>query len=373
MKKIALFAGTRPEVIKLAPIYLALKKEPGFEVQLISTGQHASLLETALNDFGIVPEISLNSFVEGQTLNDLSSLLIKNIGRTLINVNPDLVIVQGDTSTSVMAAIASYNNRIPVAHVEAGLRSFNKKEPFPEEVNRKIITQIADLHFAPTSSAFEQLLLEGVDPGIVYCTGNTGIDSLFWMKDEILNGRTRLNSRIKRLLQYEDIVLLTTHRRENFGENLDVILRSIKKISQHNRNVQIIFPVHPNPSVRGVVIDRLTDLVNVHIVDPLSFAETVAVLMKVRFVITDSGGLQEEAPSLNRRVIVLRNSTEREEAVSAGFAVLTGANEKQIVDEFNSFLKRPVEDLLEKHLFGDGKSAFRIIEIIKEKFTESAF
>jgi len=373
MKKILIFAGTRPEVIKLAPIYSALKSESVFETFFISTGQHMDLMKTALDDFGITPDYVLTTMRRNQSLNELSSLLLREIGALIDKNPPNLVIVQGDTASSLIAALAAFNLKIPIAHIEAGLRSMNKFEPFPEEMNRRIISQLANLHFAPTSKAAENLLNEKISAETIYCTGNTGIDSLFFIRRLILNNTLKVSPALLELLNDGKSVFVTMHRRENFGKNLRSICGALKAIAMQHQEVNFIFPVHPNPNVRKYVLNSLSGVKNIKLIDPLSFSETVAILLKVKLVMTDSGGLQEEGPSLGRRVIVFRDATERSESVDAGMATLVGADESLIIETFDNLINLPNEDATERHLFGRGDSAHQINEILKLNAEKNVF
>ncbi len=366
MKKILFILGTRPEVIKLAPIISLMKKESDFSVKVCSTGQHREMLDQMLSFFKIRPDFDLNVMSENQSLFDLTSRLLELLRNVLLAESPDLVVVQGDTTSAFVGALASFYLKIPVAHVEAGLRSFDKYSPFPEEINRVFVDRLSDLLFAPTEDAKENLLREGITKGI-HVVGNTVIDALFLTLSLIDNNS--MERKFGFLDSKKKWILVTAHRRENFGESLRNICLALKEIAKLHPEVEIIYPVHLNPNVRETVLSILGDEKNIHLLEPLSYPELVWVMNRSYFVLTDSGGIQEEAPSLGKPVLVMRDTTERPEGVKAGVAKLVGTNRESIVR--NSCLLLENEDFYRKMAksvspYGDGKASERIVKIIRE-------
>ncbi|WP_374945146.1 non-hydrolyzing UDP-N-acetylglucosamine 2-epimerase [Sphingomonas sp.] len=361
--------GTRPEAIKLFPVVRALAATDGIRVRTCVTAQHRGLLDQVLGIAGLVPDRDLDIMEPGQSLDRLTARLLVGIGEAIGAERPDTVLVQGDTATAMTGALAAYYRRIPVAHVEAGLRSGDIYHPWPEEVNRRIVAPIARHHFAPTQTAADALIREGVDPASVHVTGNTVIDALHWTRDRIA-GEPALAVSIAPVLTSmagKRIVLVTTHRRENFGGGMEAIARAIGRIAERE-DVGIVFPVHPNPSVVTVMDELLGDCANVARIAPLDYPGFVAALAACDIVLTDSGGVQEEAPALGKPVLVMRETTERPEGVAAGTAKLVGTDEDRIVSEVFTLL-----DDSEAHAvmarahnpFGDGHASERIAKIVK--------
>jgi UDP-N-acetylglucosamine 2-epimerase (non-hydrolysing) len=374
MKHILVVFGTRPEVIKLAPVVFALRARPErCRVTLCSTGQHRTLLDAALADFDLRADLDLDLMQPGQHPCDLLGRLMLGLRSTLTELKPDVVVVQGDTTTVMAGALAGFLCDCRVAHVEAGLRTRDKRAPFPEEVNRRVTGVVADYHFVPTGRARDNLLGEGVDAESIYLTGNTIVDALRWMRERV--GRRRLPAELdpggKRL------VLVTAHRRESFGTPLRELCEALREIAERHDDVQLVYPVHLNPNVQRPVREILDGCARVRLVEPLPYADFVAVLARSHLVLTDSGGVQEEAPALGKPTLVLREKTERPEAIAAGVVRLVGTSRARIVSEASRLLSdseayqamaRPV------HVYGDGRAAQRISEVLVEgRMTSGAF
>lgn len=377
-KKILLIFGTRPEAIKMAPIVSELSRYPNdFTVQICVTGQHREMLVPILNFFKITPTFSLDLMVSGQSLAGFTAKAVTAISEVLTQAQPDLVLVQGDTTTAFVGALAAFYARIPVGHIEAGLRSENKYSPFPEELNRKLIAPIADLHFAPTKRAVENLKFEGITKQ-VYEVTNTCIDALF-MGLGIISGETQesvgIRSRIEKHFSHIDfskrLILVTGHRRESFGEGFENICRAIRAISEKTPDVEIVYPVHLNPNVREPVQRILTDSSRVHLIEPLDYPEMIWLMSRSYLVLTDSGGIQEEAPSLGKPVLVMREVTERMEGIDAGSAVLVGTDQTRIEEKCLRLLNNKEEYnkmASVRNPYGEGKAASRIVNILKSYF-----
>ena len=363
-KKILCVVGTRPEAIKMAPVILALKKESWAEVRVLATAQHRNLLDQVLSFFEIVPDIDLNIMRPNQSLTALTARLLVDLGSVLEMEKPDVVLVQGDTTTVMAAALACFYQHIPVGHVEAGLRTWDMQNPFPEEANRVITGRLCRWHFAPTASSRENLLREGILDKDISVTGNTVIDALLMTAAKERELEVALDP-VKRL------VLITSHRRENFGEPFGNICRAIRTLSERNLDVQFLYPVHPNPNVRDVAYQMLAGLPNVFLCEPLDYAPFVAAMKRAYFIISDSGGVQEEAPALGKPVLVLRDETERPEAVHEGVVKLVGPSFDRIVSEAQRLLD---DESAYKQMargvspYGDGFSAERIVKILKSHF-----
>jgi UDP-N-acetylglucosamine 2-epimerase (non-hydrolysing) len=357
-KKILVVFGTRPEAIKMAPVIQALERDPEhFAVITCVTGQHREMLDEMLRTFEIRPQIDLGLMRPDQTLHDLTARAMSRIAEVLGVVRPHFTLVQGDTTTAMTAALASFYARIPVGHVEAGLRTSDRFNPFPEEINRRIIGTVADLHFAPTRSAARALLAEGVAPGSVFATGNTVIDALL-----MTAARTPRDS-ARRFSDRARYILVTAHRRESFGAPIRRICEALRQIAARHPDVGIVFPVHPNPKIRMHVRQLLQNVNGVRLVDPLSYVDLVACLRGAHLVLTDSGGIQEEAPALGKPVLVVRETTERPEAVEAGVARLVGTDVQRIVAGVEELLTVPeVHARMSRgtSVFGDGRASARI-------------
>ncbi len=340
---VAVILGTRPEAIKLFPVIAALRQEPNLRVSVIATAQHREMLDQVLAMADIVPDHDLAVMEPGQTLDSLTARLLERIGAVLDSEKPDRVIVQGDTATAMAGALAAYYRRIPVAHVEAGLRSHNIYHPWPEEVNRKIVGTIADLHFAPTEKAAEALRRENINASAIHVTGNSVIDALLATRERVQTNPD-LASRIQPVIDRfagQRILLVTTHRRENFGEGLRNIVSSVAALAERD-DVACVLPVHLNPNVRTIVEERLADNPSIALVEPLDYPNFTWLLAHADIVLTDSGGLQEEAPAFDKPVLVMRETTERTEGVDSGTARLVGTDSRRIQTEVCRLLDDPL-------------------------------
>lgn len=336
-KKVLLVFGTRPEAIKMAPVVLELKKYPKkFKTIVCVTAQHREMLDDLLQLFRIRPDYDLDIMQRKQTPFEITQLVLKRIKPVLLREKPDMVLVQGDTTTTMATALAAYYLKIKVGHVEAGLRTHDKYAPFPEEVNRRITSVIADLHFAPTKRARENLLREGIPSKNIFVTGNTVIDALFYVLKKTRKMKIPI---LERIDPKKKIILVTCHRRESFGKPMQNIFRAIKKIAQTRPDVEIIYPVHPNPNVKIPARRILGNVQNIHLIPPVRYEVFCHLMKRSYLILTDSGGIQEEAPSLGKPVLVLRDVTERPEAVEAGIARIVSTNEKRIVRETLRLLK----------------------------------
>jgi UDP-N-acetylglucosamine 2-epimerase (non-hydrolysing) len=380
-KKIFSIFGTRPEAIKMAPVIISLKKYgDSFVSRVCLTGQHRQMLDQVLGLFEIKPDYDLNIMKPGQDLFDVTVSVLIGLKSIFAIERPDMVLVQGDTTTTMAASLASFYHRIPVGHIEAGLRSRNKYAPFPEEINRKISTVVADIHFAPTETARKNLVTEGVDPGSICVSGNTVIDTLYMTLENIKKKGLRkkivhylIKSYPSLAVLYDSnnhpalgcrLILVTGHRRENFGKGFENICLGLKAIADNYRDVQIVYPVHLNPNVQEPVRRILKDCANIHLIEPLEYLPFVYLMNQSYMIITDSGGIQEEAPSLGKPVLVMRENTERPEAVDAGTVRLVGTDSKKIIDETSLLLEdNKLYDKMSKsqNPYGDGKAAYRIL------------
>lgn len=374
--KILVVFGTRPEAIKLFPVIAALQADPRFTPVVCVSAQHRGMLDQVLEIAGIVPDHDLDLMKPDQTLDGLTAALLTELGRVMDAVQPARVIVQGDTATAMTGALAAYYRKLPVDHVEAGLRSGNIHHPWPEEVNRKIIGTMASLHFAPTETAANALKREAVDPARVHVTGNTVIDALHWVTERIAaepvlaSGLADLEARFAG----KRIIGVTSHRRENFGGGLEAIAEAVRQIAARP-DVAVIFPVHPNPNVRKVMDHALDGLDNVALIEPLDYPHFARLLGLADIMLTDSGGVQEEAPALGKPVLVMRETTERPEGVEAGTAKLVGTETARIVTEIFTLLddKAAYEAMARAHNpFGDGHSARRIVELLANEIGSQA-
>jgi UDP-N-acetylglucosamine 2-epimerase (non-hydrolysing) len=360
--------GTRPEAIKLAPVVARLRELcPAVSTELCVTAQHRQMLDQVLELFAIVPDYDLNLMREGQSLVDVTNGVMAGVHEVIRQSSPDLVIVHGDTTTTFAASLAAFYQRVPVAHVEAGLRTGDIHAPWPEEMNRRLTGAIAQVHFAPTEQARQNLLREGVRPETIHVTGNTVIDALLDVVGRLRRDATRQAEFARRfsfLDPHKRLVLVTGHRRENFGEGFERICRAIRTLAARP-DVQIVYPVHLNPNVRAPVHRVLGENADVHLLEPLDYLPFVYLMDRSRFIITDSGGIQEEGPSLGKPVLVMRDTTERPEAVEAGTVRLVGTDIERIVGEAVRLLDSPIEyeRMARAHNpYGDGHAAKRIAE-----------
>lgn len=363
-KTILSVVGTRPEAIKMAPVILALKKESWVNVRVLATAQHRHMLDQVNEFFGIDPDIDLNIMRPNQALTTLTARLLLELDDVLQAEKPDAVLVQGDTTTVMTVALACFYHRIPIGHVEAGLRTWDMQNPFPEEANRVIAGKLARWHFAPTEGSRQNLLKEGVPDSEIIVTGNTVIDALLMTAAKDLELAVPQDP-TKRL------VLVTSHRRENFGEPFRNICRALRTLAANNPGVQFLYPVHPNPNVKDVAYEFLAGLPNFTLCEPLDYAPFIAAMKRAYIILTDSGGVQEEAPALGKPVLVLRDETERPEAVEQGVVKLVGPNFERIVEEAQRLLD---DESAYKAMargvspYGDGHAAERIVKTLREHF-----
>jgi len=366
--KIAVIAGTRPEAIKMAPVVRELRRRGSeiFEPLVVSVGQHREMLEQAFRAFDITPDIDLGLMTANQGLAQFASRSLAALAELFAAHKPDLVLVQGDTTSVATSALAAFYAGIPVGHVEAGLRSFDRRNPFPEEINRRVAGVVADLHFAPTVGARDNLLREGVPPKSVFVTGNTIVDALrsIHVDHQFDDYALRLLPRNRRM------ILVTAHRRENHGQGLVSVFKAIRTIVRRFADVEVVYPVHLNPNVREAAHELLGGVERVNLVDPVAYADMIRLMSRCYLILTDSGGLQEEAPSFHKPVLILRETTERPEVVEAGAAKIVGTSSQRIIEEASALLSDPrryaaMSDV--ENPFGDGHAAQRIVSIVQQE------
>jgi UDP-N-acetylglucosamine 2-epimerase (non-hydrolysing) len=375
IKKILLVFGTRPEAIKMAPVYNALKQSGEFDVRVCVTGQHRQMLDQVLELFEIKPEFDLNLMKPGQDLSDITSNVILGLRNVFKKWLPDMVLVHGDTTTTLGASLAAYYSKLRVGHVEAGLRTGDKYAPWPEEMNRRLTGAVSDVHFAPTEQSRQNLLNEGVDEANILVTGNTVIDALLQVVDRLKNDiklRSSMAQRFDFLQSEKRMLLVTGHRRENFGQGFENICHALAQLAQHE-DVQVVYPVHLNPNVQEPVNRILGNCPNVHLLPPQEYLPFVYLMHRSTLIVTDSGGVQEEAPSLGKPVLVMRDTTERPEAVTAGTVRLVGTCTKRIVDAAQQLLNDPkaYQAMSRAHNpYGDGLAAHRIAEALMIRATK---
>lgn len=369
IKKILLVFGTRPEAIKMAPLVLELKQRKELQVEVCVTAQHRQMLDQVLELFQLTPEYDLDLMQPGQDLYDITTRALLGLRDVFEKAKPDLVLVHGDTTTTFASSLAAFYQRIPVGHVEAGLRTGNIYSPWPEEINRKLTGSLTHFHFAPTSRAQQNLLTENVSNANVFVTGNTVIDALIQVEHKIKNDdelNNTLSNRFPFLDPNKKLILVTGHRRESFGDGFENICRALRTLAQEPE-VQVLYPVHLNPNVQEPVNRLLKDVGNVHLIDPQDYLPFVYLMSRAHIILTDSGGVQEEAPSLGKPVLVMRDTTERPEAVDAGTVKLVGTDYDKIVEEALTLLKdgQAYEKMSFAHNpYGDGKACERIADII---------
>ena len=371
MKILSVF-GTRPEAIKMAPVVKALAEDPSFDAKVCVTAQHRQMLDQVLELFAIQPDFDLDLMKADQTLGDITGNVLHGMEGIFAQWQPDMVLVHGDTTTTLAAALSSYYAKVPVGHVEAGLRTGDKYSPWPEEMNRHLAGALADVHFSPTEKARENLLHEGIAPESIHVTGNTVIDALLTVEERIRSDAD-LRGRLERHFPFLDpqkyLVLVTGHRRENFGSGFENICKAIATLARRD-DVQVVYPVHLNPHVQEPVRRILSDLSNVFLLKPQDYLSFVYLMHRCTLVLTDSGGIQEEAPSLGKPVLVMRDTTERPEALEAGTALLVGTDRARIVREVSRLLDAPeaYRTMAEAHNpYGDGTAARRIATFLKER------
>jgi len=377
MKKILIVFGTRPEAIKMAPLVKEFEKYNSFEMKVCVTAQHREMLDQVLEFFKIKPDYDLNIMKSGQDLYDVTSNVLLGMKQVLEDFKPGVVFVHGDTTTTFSTALASFYKQIKVAHVEAGLRTGNIYSPWPEEANRQLTTQITTYHFAPTQTSKENLLKENVPEKSIAVTGNTVIDALFLalkkidsnpdLKQRIINNIEEKIDNSQFSILNSQFILVTGHRRENFGEGFLNICEALKTIVKNNPELHIVYPVHLNPNVQQPVFELLSNIKNIHLIEPLQYEEFIYMMNNSYFIITDSGGVQEEASSLGKPVLLMRDTTERPEAAKAGIVKLVGTDKKIIVKEAQKLIddKIAYEKMSKAHnLYGDGKACKKIVEFI---------
>jgi UDP-N-acetylglucosamine 2-epimerase (non-hydrolysing) len=360
--KILLIFGTRPEAIKLAPILRVTKEQEDIEMIVCVSAQHRQLLDQVLNVFAIEPDYDLNIMVPDQSLFHITGSILEKIGPLLRKERPDVVIVQGDAQTAFVGALSAYYEQIPVAHVEAGLRTNDKYSPFPEEINRRLIDHIADLLFAPTEHALNNLLTEGIPSEQIFIVGNTEIDSLYFIRDHVQPAQ--------RFTFSERVILVTAHRRESFSGGIASICQGLREIVRRNQDVRVVYSVHPNPNVQREVRGSLAEIERITLLDPLDYASFVHLMADSYLILTDSGGIQEAGPALDVPVLVLRNKTERMEGINTGAAKLIGTDPERIITETENLLnnRREYTAMTEAdNPYGDGTAAEKIIEILQAK------
>jgi UDP-N-acetylglucosamine 2-epimerase (non-hydrolysing) len=368
--KVVSIVGTRPEVIKMAPVVLELeRRQSEFDHVLVTTSQHREMLFPALAMFGLKPDVDLNLMQNNQTLGSFASRSLSSLSDLFAELNPHTILVQGDTTTVMTAALAAFYLGVRVGHVEAGLRSFMRRNPFPEEINRRIAGCVADLHFAPTERARDNLLREGVSAEDVFVTGNTIVDALQSIPPVETFDEPKLGS-----IDYEGkhILLVTAHRRENHGPNLQSICAALKMLVTSFENVEIVFPVHLNPNVRQVVNEELGETRGIHLTEPVSYRDLLGVMSRCYLILTDSGGIQEEAASFHKPVLVLREVTERPEVIEVGAGKVIGVKTENIFAEVSDLLRnqeRYRQMSTARNPFGDGHAAERIVDIIGQRLT----
>ena len=370
-KKVLIVMGTRPEAIKLAPVYQALKsQEQFFDVDILATAQHREMLDQALLAFGISPKYDLNVMRHNQDLYDVTAQSLLGLRDILQSTKIDSILVQGDTTSTFVGALAGFYQKIFVGHVEAGLRTDDKFSPYPEEINRRVTSCLADIHFAPTEKARENLMKENIPEREIVVTGNTAIDSLLWA---VKNTKPTFENFLPRecLNAIENrFILLTMHRRESFGQPLLDALAAVAELAAKYPDISILFPVHLNPKVRRPVEDILANIDNIHLLEPLDYVNFVHLMNRATIIMTDSGGIQEEAPSLNKPILVLREVTERPEGVLAGVAKLVGTNRKKIVEEATKLLTNDsyYQSMVNiSNPYGDGTASAKLVDALKKR------
>ena len=362
MKKVLLIIGTRPEAVKMAPVRLALEKRPEITAEICVTAQHRQMLDQVLDCFAVTPDYDLNIMKQAQTLIDVTTAALRGVGAVIEKARPDLVLVHGDTSTALAAALAAFYRQVPLGHVEAGLRTRDKYSPFPEEMNRQLVDRLSDLLFAPTETSRSNLLAEGIAAEKIFVTGNTVIDALSTTVRKAYS-----HPELERIGSGERLILLTAHRRENLGEPLRRIFRAVKRLAEDLPSLRVIYPVHLNPLVRSAAEEVLAGCERVRLIEPLNVLDFHNFMARADLILTDSGGVQEEAPSLGKPVLVLRDTTERPEGIRAGTLKLVGTDEEKIYREAMRLLTDPEEYAGMSRAvnpYGDGRASERIADVI---------
>jgi len=379
MKKVLIVFGTRPEAIKMAPLVKAFEEyRDNFDMRVCVTAQHREMLDQVLEMFEITPHYDLNIMKAGQDLYDITANVLLGMREVLEEFKPDIVLVHGDTTTTSATSLASFYQKIAIGHVEAGLRTGDIYSPWPEEANREITGVLATYHFAPTVTSQNNLLKENKNPNNIIVTGNTVIDALFWALDKIEKNRllqerviNQISNSGYNIQKDRKLILVTGHRRENFGQGFINICKALKKLAVDNPTIDIVYPVHLNPNVQKPVKELLSDISNVYLINPLQYESFIYLMNISYFIITDSGGVQEEAPSLGKPVLVMRNTTERPEAIEAGTVKLVGTNPNKIISEAQLLLDNSNEYKMMSQAhnpYGDGKASDRIVKFFKELY-----
>jgi len=373
--KVLFIFGTRPEAVKIAPLVSLMKAHSKFRAILCSTGQHSEMLQPVLSFFDMQSDYDLNVMRPNQSLAGLTSSVLNGLDSVFAKVKPDFVFVQGDTTTTMAGALASFYRFIPIGHIEAGLRSQDRFSPYPEEINRTLTTHLADYHFAPTLTATNNLIAEGIAAEDVFMVGNTVVDALLWAQEKLRTaGPLRLPPSLSNVDFSKKLILVTGHRRESFGQPFVDLCHAIRVIAD-TEPVEVVYPVHLNPNVMAPVHSILQGLKNVHLIEPLTYPAMIHLMQKAYLILTDSGGVQEEAPSFKKPVLVLRNVTERPEGIQAGIAKLVGTTTVRICEETARLLHSRREYLkmtASENPYGDGKTSHRILEILEARFSEGS-
>jgi UDP-N-acetylglucosamine 2-epimerase (non-hydrolysing) len=376
-RRILILLGTRPEVIKLAPVIMALRRRVDeFETIVCSTGQHREMFDQAMSGFGLKADLDLGLMTPGQTLAGITSLAFSAVDKALEQTKPDAVIVQGDTTSAMCGAMCGFYRKIPVGHVEAGLRTGDIYSPFPEEVNRSIIGKVAALHFVPTNKSADNLRRESVPESHIHITGNTVVDALLWMRGRLpQEAPAEIPAAAVEAIRHHRLILVTGHRRESFGEGMASMCRALRALSDRFPDTAIIYPVHLNPNVQQPVREILSDHPRIHLLPPVAYGTLLWLMERANIILSDSGGIQEEAPSFSKPLLVLRDTTERPEVIDAGCAKLVGTDEKRIVEEALRLLTDPTAYAAmagRQNPFGDGHAAERIADILAETLSVRA-
>lgn len=368
-KKIMFVFGTRPEAIKMAPLIKKMKKNKHFKVIVVVTAQHREMLDQVLELFAIEANYDLNIMKKNQSLSGITARVLKGLENIYKKEKPDLILVHGDTSTTFVGALTSFYNKIKVAHVEAGLRTYKKYSPFPEEMNRHLTGVLADLHFTPTKSTYNNLIKENISEDNIFITGNTVIDALYEIRDPNFKFSQSVLKNIN--FNKKKVLLLTSHRRENLGKPMENIFKAVKKLIIKNEDLEVVFPVHLNPRVRKIANEILSDIDRIHLIEPLDYKPFINLMDRSYLILTDSGGIQEEAPSLAKPVLVLRDTTERPEAIEAGTVKMVGTDQEMIFNETQKLLNNSdyYKEMAEAvNPYGDGKASERITKFLLYEF-----
>ena len=374
--KILVSFGTRPEGIKLAPVIKCIEKQKSrIDLSICSTGQHKEMLQQVINFFEIKTDFSLNLMTENQTLSSFSSKLINKIDSIFNSINPEIILIQGDTSTAFLTALIAFYKKIKIGHVEAGLRTYDKYNPFPEEINRQLISKVSDFHFAPTKKAQNNLIAEGISTESIFLVGNTIVDAIKWGINKIKMKKDKVmsNEIFQKISNDKKIILVTMHRRESFGEDIKNVCYALKSIASNYKDIQIVYPVHLNPNVRKPVFEILSKEDNIILTDPLDYELFIWLMYNSYFIVTDSGGVQEEAPTLKKPVLVIRKKTERTESIDLCLSKIIGTKKESIINNISKLIKN--KNIYDKMIassnpYGDGKASDKIVDIIYKKLRD---